>query len=130
MKETAMSRIGQVSCILMLLATQVQVRAESASEAMKAFGLEGVWSPDCAKDPERSCQITATEDTCGLRFIYEAPSYGNLRRATIMGTPSGASRVETTFRTVARVTADKIKMSYVGELEVPRRSIRPWTVQK
>jgi hypothetical protein len=82
---------------------------ESASEAIRAFGLVGTWSTDCSKTPIAACN---TKDGCGSRTTYEAPASRPPIIWNVAGTPTtGQGRVfETTIDSAIRIGDDKIKL--------------------
>jgi hypothetical protein len=82
---------------------------ESAGDAIRAFGLVGTWSTDCAKTPIATCN---TKDGCGGRTTFEAPASGPPIIWNVVGTLTpGLGRVfETTIDSATRIADDKIKL--------------------
>jgi hypothetical protein len=80
--------------------------AESATEAMTAFGLFGSWSLDCSKP------MTCDEKTCGSRTIYEVlPSGQPMSRFVTGATASGPGKtIESEIQAATRIADDKIKI--------------------
>lgn len=80
--------------------------AESATEAMTAFGLLGSWSLDCSKS------ITCDEKICGSRNIYEVlPSGQPMSRFVTGSSASGPGKtVESDIEAATRIADDKIKI--------------------
>jgi hypothetical protein len=103
-----MRGVGLGLLIACLFAGQA-VGEESASEAIRAFGLVGTWSTDCSKTPIATCN---TKDGCGSRTTYEAPASGPPIIWNVAGTPTtGQGRVfETTIDSATRIADDKIKL--------------------
>src|SRR5437870_3751869 len=80
--------------------------AESATEALTAFGLLGSWSLDCSKP------ITCDQKSCSFRNIYEVlPSGQPMSRIVVGATaPGPAKTVESEIHTATRIADDKIKI--------------------
>jgi hypothetical protein len=81
---------------------------ESAAEAIRAFGLAGIWSIDCSREPVAACN---PERGCGARTVYEAPSSGPPMIWNVVGALSGPGRVfQTTVHSATRIADDKLKI--------------------
>jgi hypothetical protein len=82
---------------------------ENPSDAIRAFGLVGTWSTDCAKTPIATCN---NKDGCGGRTTFEAPASAPPIIWNVVGTQTpGVGRVfETTVQSATRIAADKIKL--------------------
>ena len=92
------------SIFVILTVSSVPAFAESASDAMRDFGLIGTWSPDCAVDPAGPVPV--------LRVTYSIlsglPAFSNFTKA---GKVSAASEGE--IRSAVRVTEDKLRITTV-----------------
>jgi hypothetical protein len=103
-----MRGLGPGLLVAWLFAGQASAE-ESASDAIRAFGLVGTWSTDCAKTPIATCN---TKDGCGGRTTFEAPTSGPPIVWNVLGTPTpGVGRVfETTIDSAIRIADDKIRL--------------------
>src|SRR5258705_5965784 len=74
--------------------------AKSTADALKTFGLIGMWSEDCSKDAARQS---------GTWMAYTKASSGSPTTTTIMRTPTGVVSIrETEIQSASRITEDKI----------------------
>jgi hypothetical protein len=85
---------------------------ESAAAAIKAFGLLGTWSTDCARDPFAACERTTG---CGGRTTYEVSPSGQPVIKYIVGTfVAGQPRTfETTIEQATRIADDKLAITSI-----------------
>jgi hypothetical protein len=85
---------------------------ESAGEAIRAFGLIGTWSTDCARDPFAACDRTTG---CGGRTTYEISPSGQPVIKNIVGTlVAGQPRTfETRIEKATRVADDKLAITSI-----------------
>jgi hypothetical protein len=100
--------------IVMCLSAGQAIGAESAAEAIKAFGLVGTWSTDCAKDPIATC---SRETGCGNRTTYELPPSGPPMIRNVVGTVvAGVGKsFETKIETATLIADDKIQIVSVHQ---------------
>jgi hypothetical protein len=101
-----MKGLGWGLLLACLLAGQA-TGAESAAEAMTAFGLLGSWSLDCSI-PMTVCD----KKGCGSRNVYEVGPSGQPRSRFVTGSPvpgQGVS-IETEIQAAIRIADDKIKI--------------------
>jgi hypothetical protein len=91
-----------------LLASQ-SAGAESAADAIAGFGLVGVWSMDCSRDPIATCNPA---QGCGGRTIYEVPSSGPPIIKNIVGSlvPGVGKNFETIIESASRLSDDTLKI--------------------
>jgi hypothetical protein len=79
-------------------------RAESSTEAIRAFGLVGTWSPDCSRDPTKP----------DMRTTYAAPELGAPTVILVFSTASGASAMtvmtKSEIKSAARIAEEKIQI--------------------
>ncbi len=89
------------------------VGAESTAEAIKAFGLVGIWSVDCSKAPMATCDKSG----CGARTTYEVPPSGPPMIKNVVGTlvPDVGKRFETKIESATRIDDDKIKIMSIQQ---------------
>lgn len=87
--------------------------AESAAEAIRAFGLTGTWSVDCKRDPYQACE----NNRCGARLTYIAPSSGAPTIRNVIGTfsPGQVRTFISTIHSATRVADDKLKIVSVQD---------------
>jgi len=87
--------------------------AESAAEAIRAFGLIGTWSVDCKRDPYQACE----NNRCGARLTYIAPSSGAPTIRNVIGTfsPGQVRTFVSTIHSATRVADDKLKIVSVQD---------------
>jgi hypothetical protein len=93
-------QIRQLGLGLMVawLAAGPALGADGSGAAIKAFGLIGTWSVDCARDPLAACdRITG----CGARLTYLMSPSGQPMIKNVVGTlVAGQPRaIETTIET-------------------------------
>jgi hypothetical protein len=84
--------------------------AESAGEAIKAFGLVGSWSTDCAREPMAVCE---KDKGCGNRTIYQEPPLSGppmIKSLVGGGTPDTGRTFQTVIESAVRIADDKIKI--------------------
>jgi hypothetical protein len=86
--------------------------AESAADAIKAFGLIGTWSVDCTRDVRAACDRTTG---CGARVTYLVSPSGQPMISNIVGTRvAGQPRtVETTIEQATRIADDKLAITSI-----------------
>lgn len=77
---------------------------ESTSDALRAFGLSGVYAVDCAKD--------ATQESAS-RITYVIPPSGSPYATNVTRTQGYTFTWKSEFRSAARVTEDKLKYTLV-----------------
>jgi hypothetical protein len=94
------------------LAASQALGAESATDAIKAFGLIGTWSVDCTRDVRAACDKTTG---CGARVTYLVSPSGQPMISNIVGTfVAGQPRtVETTIEQASRIADDKIAITSI-----------------
>jgi hypothetical protein len=87
--------------------------AESAAEAIRAFGLTGTWSVDCKRDPYQACE----NNRCGARLTYIASSSGAPTTRNVIGTftPGQVRTFISTIYSATRIADDKIKIVSVQD---------------
>jgi hypothetical protein len=103
-------RLGMgVGLLVACVSSGQAVGEESAAEAIRAFGLVGIWSINCAREPIATC---SREQGCGARTVYEAPPSGPPMIWNVVGTLTpGAGKVfETTIESAVRIADDKLKI--------------------
>jgi hypothetical protein len=106
-------RLGlMVAC----LAAGQALGAESAADAIKAFGLIGTWSVDCARDPLAACDRTTG---CGFRVTYLLSPSGQPMIRSVVGTlVAGQTRTgELTIETARRITDDRLAVTSIQRTE-------------
>jgi hypothetical protein len=89
--------------------------AESAGEAIKAFGLIGSWSIDCSKPPTQAC---TPETGCGARTIFEVSPTGSAKVRTLAGSflpGRGMRSVESIVESAERIGDDRIRIVSVQQ---------------
>jgi len=93
--------------IVAWLAAGQALGAESAADAIKAFGLIGTWSVDCTRDVRAACDRTTG---CGARVTYFVSPSGQPMISNIFGKlVAGRPRtIETTIEQASRIADDKI----------------------
>jgi hypothetical protein len=98
--------------IIAWLAAGQALGAESAADAIKAFGLIGTWSVDCTRDVRAACDKTTG---CGARVTYLVSPSGQPMISNIVGTlVAGQPRtVETTIEQASRIADDKIAITSI-----------------
>jgi hypothetical protein len=96
------------------LAAGQALGAESAGDAIRAFGLIGTWSVDCARDVFAACDRTTG---CGARVTYLVSPSGQPMIRNIVGTlVAGQPRtIETTIEQASRITDDKIAITSIQQ---------------
>jgi hypothetical protein len=101
-----MRKLGCGLLLAGLLAGQ-SARADSTLDTMKAFGLIGTWSLDCAK-PMATCDKTG----CGSRNIYGASPSGQIVSQFVMGSaaPGQTRTIQTEIQGAIKIADDKIKL--------------------
>jgi hypothetical protein len=84
------------------------VAAESAAEAIRAFGLTGTWSVDCKRDPQQVCEPNA----CGARMTYIVPPTEAPTISNVIGTfsPGQVKTFTSTILSATRIADDTIKL--------------------
>jgi len=94
------------------LAAGQALAAESAADAIKAFGLIGIWSIDCSRDPIATCDPRAG---CGSRTTYEITPSGAAMIKNVVGTivPGVGKTFETRIESATLIGDDKIKMTSI-----------------
>jgi hypothetical protein len=94
------------------LAAGPALGAESAADAIKAFGLIGTWSIDCSRGVEEACNTTTG---CGARTTYEVSPTGQPMISNIVATlVAGHPRIfETTIEQATRIGDDKIAITSI-----------------
>ena len=114
-----MKRLGCGLLAACLFAGQAAA-ADSAIDTMKAFGLIGTWSVDCAK-PMTACGKTG----CGSRNIYEVAPSGQIMSRFVMGlaTPGQTRTIELEIHGAIKIADDKIKL-----ISIQRQSYGPTLV--
>jgi hypothetical protein len=97
-----MARCGVIFLALGVSAHMcLAAHAESTSEALKAFGLIGTWSQDCAG-----------EDRSVERVTYEVPFFGSPTIAVATKLPGmGIHRKEGNIVSATRITVDKFRLT-------------------
>jgi hypothetical protein len=98
--------------IIAWLASSQALGAESAADAIKAFGLIGTWSVDCTRDVRAACDRSTG---CGARSTYEVSPSGQPVIKTMIGTlVAGQPRtVEITIEQATRIADDKIAITSI-----------------
>jgi len=106
-------RTAGLGAIILCLCGSPTIAAESAADAIKAFGLTGTWSIDCARDPLAPCDKTG----CGARTTYELPPSGAPTIKNVIGTLSGGGvrNFETTIEQATRIADDKLSLTSVQQ---------------
>jgi hypothetical protein len=101
-----------VGLIIAWLAAGQALGAESAADAIKAFGLIGTWSVDCTTDVFAACNRTTG---CGARVTYLVSPSGQPMIRNIVGTlGAGQPRtVETTIEQASRIADDEIDITSI-----------------
>lgn len=88
--------------------------AENVGATLKEFGLLGVWSTNCAKDPSREV---------GDRSTYAAPIFGPVTITIVKHLQNHVVfRTIMEIKTAIRITNDKLKYEYIitsSKAEVP-----------
>jgi hypothetical protein len=114
--ERHMKKLGLGLIVAWLTAGPV-LAAESAADAVKAFGLIGTWSPDCARDPLAACDRTTG---CGFRLTYLLSPSGQPMTRFVVGTLAGGQTrtVESTIETAKRVTDDKLAITSIQRTDL------------
>jgi hypothetical protein len=94
------------------LAAGPALGAESAADAIKAFGLIGTWSVDCARDPLAGCDRATG---CGLRLTYLLSPSGEPMTKFVVGSfVAGQTRTaETTIEKATRIGDDKLAFTSI-----------------
>jgi hypothetical protein len=112
-EELSMSRLG-VALIVAWLSAGQAVGAESAAEAIKAFGLVGTWSIDCSRAPTATCN---RETGCGARTTYEVPPSGPPMIKNVVGTTvAGLGKsFETVIEAATLIADDQIRIVSVQQ---------------
>jgi hypothetical protein len=108
-----------IGVALVLIGFSFSAFAESAAQAMQAFGLIGTWSYDCAKDPLNG----------GVRYTYAAPMFGSATETTVVSAPAGNGpgppyfvfKSQYEIKSAERVTEEKITYPSVDVYDVSRR---------
>jgi hypothetical protein len=108
-----MKRSGLALLFACLLASQ-SAGAESAADAIADFGLVGVWSEDCSRDPIATCNPV---QGCGGRTIYDVPTSGPPVVKHITGSlvPGVGKNMEAIVETATRLTDDQLKITSVTQ---------------
>lgn len=98
------------------------IGAESAADAIEAFGLVGVWSIDCSKAPIATCD---PKSGCGARTTYEMPPSRVPMIKNVVGTliPGVGKSFETIIETATRIADDKLRITSV-QVGVPGEVIK------
>jgi hypothetical protein len=127
-----------VCAFLALLVSSSVCSAESAGEAIEAFGLVGTWSPDCSRDMSMKCDIDETVKSMNVsvleavkmcevqRITFAVPTFGkptetiNTNLTQVAPIPNSSTRQ---FESATRITAEKIKLTYIvqAQAEVLRK---------
>jgi hypothetical protein len=119
-----------LTLLLAGLATGPAIGAESAGEAIEAFGLIGKWSVDCGKQP---AEQTCTRETgCGVRIIYEVSPTGSPRIRTVAGSfvpGKGIRTIEAVVESAERIGDDRIKIVSVQQGVAGQFSTAVWLRQ-
>jgi hypothetical protein len=91
--------------VLVLCAMVSPAFPESATEAVKTFGLIGTWSADCARDRE----------VIRMTFASPLPGFVTRTEVAVLG-PKTSQRVVTEYEitSASRVTEDRIKLTSVA----------------
>jgi hypothetical protein len=90
--------------------------AESAGEAIEAFGLIGSWSIDCSKQP--TAETCTRETGCGVRIIYEVSPTGSPMIRTVAGSfipGKGVRTIEAVVESAERIGDDRIRIVSVQQ---------------
>ena len=105
-------RLG-VGLIVACLSGGQAIGAESAAQAIKAFGLVGSWSIDCSKAPTATC---TRESGCDARTTHELPPSGPPMIKNVVGTlvPGAGKSFETVIESASLIADDKIKIVSVS----------------
>jgi len=108
-------KVARSIMILGVAIVSQPIHAESASEAIKAFGLVGTWSMTCDRDPVKGCDLSGrVVPVCPARFTFDAPSPGEPKREGLFATPAGPPRrIVTPLTSAVRLTNDKIRLTWV-----------------
>jgi len=98
------------------LAAGPALGADGTADAIKAFGLIGTWSVDCARDPLAACDRTTG---CGLRVTYLlSPSGQPMIRSVVSTLVAGQTRTgELTIETAKRITDDRLAITSIQRTE-------------
>jgi hypothetical protein len=94
------------------LAAGPALGADGAADAIKAFGLIGTWSIDCARDPLAGCDRTTG---CGFRLTYLlSPSGQPMTKFVVGSSVVGQTRIaETTIEKATRIADDKLAFTSI-----------------
>lgn len=113
--------------LLALALSQSHAYADTTKDALKAFGIVGTWSPNCAIDPSKSCERTGT---CNYRIIYSVPFFGSPNRTSVIATLNDNKPITTKedIGTAEQITTDKLRYTYV--LQNAFANGVDWTPQK
>ena len=99
MKSIVITGLG---IIVIMLSSPI--RAETTAEALRAFGLVGTWSPDCAKETAKGGErSTILVPTLGEPTIESIGHYGPDNRFTTIS--------HFLIKSAIRVTEEKLKYS-------------------
>jgi|SRR5581483_9121475 len=91
--------------VFTILLVSGAARGESASDALKSFGLIGTWSPDCAKDPTKEP---------GMRVTYRVPLVGPPTETVVWHAPNIiAEEVKWEVKSAVRITEDKLRVTSI-----------------
>jgi hypothetical protein len=108
--ERAQMNATRSGLLLGLLAVASPAAAETSAAAMRAFGLIGTWSVDCATDMTQPC---VDIDRCFPRLTFTVPLRGNPVREVLSPTAEagkvfrGAAEIES----AALIADDKIRIT-------------------
>jgi len=99
----------RLGLILACFSAGQAIGADNAADTIKAFGLIGVWSTDCSREPVATCNPTSG---CGNRTTYEITPSGAPTIKNVVGTtvPGVGKNFETTIESATRIGDDKIKI--------------------
>lgn len=104
-----------------MLVMSLPAWGESASDAVKSFGLAGTWSAHCEMDPAKGCERTGPGTlSCPSRLVFEVPFSGSPKRTLITATRNGPpQKVVTGLNSALLITEDKIRLTWIFEGQFP-----------
>jgi hypothetical protein len=109
-KTGIMMRVLPAAMVMVALMTPGSATAESTAEAIRAFGLVGTWSWDCARSDRD-------------RMTFATPLFG---ASTITSGKKGHQDEVIEISEAVRVTDDKIKLTFLVKKIVGNPDPDPW----
>jgi hypothetical protein len=112
--------------IFSFVAATNSAMAESAADAMRAFGIAGTWSSDCSKQMQHPCTATS----CPRRSTYSIPLFGDPTLTAELKLPNSRKITSVArIQSAARVTDEKLQLDWVLEEDALDRPIA-WVIVK